>query len=81
MAIVSVVFIITILALVSIVFGNPEAPIAKWLDRNGGRLIGAEILIFVAVSVAALVVDRRQTLRNQQQATPLAPDVRSSDSP
>lgn len=67
MAAVSVVFIVTILGLVSTLYGNPEAPVTKWLDENGGRLIGAEILAFVVVSAAALVVDRRQALREYKQ--------------
>jgi cell division protein FtsW (lipid II flippase) len=69
-AVISAVFIITILALVSGLYGNPEAPVTKWLDLYGGRLIGAEILVFVMISVAALVTDRRQTLRERNQSSP-----------
>lgn len=36
-------FIVTILALVATLFGNPRAPINRFLDRYGGWLIGVEV--------------------------------------
>ncbi|MBI3863130.1 MAG: hypothetical protein HY290_14665 [Planctomycetia bacterium] len=62
----SVLFIITILALVASVFGDARAPLAQWLDRNFGRLLAAEVIAVLVTGFLALLVDRRQTLRSQK---------------
>ena len=56
-------FIITILALVASVFGDPHAPLAKLFDRYAGRLIAIEVAATLVIGFLALAVDRRQTLR------------------
>jgi hypothetical protein len=58
----SSLFIVTILALVAVLFGDPRAPVALWLDRCASWLLGAEVAGILSAGLAALVVDRRQTL-------------------
>ena len=58
------VFIITILALVATVFGDPSAPIARFLNEYGGSLIGIEVVVILMLGFIAMAVDRRQILRN-----------------
>ena len=72
----TVVFILTILSLIATLFGNPEAPVAKWLDANGNRLLFVEFVIVVVLSLLAMVVDRRRTLRGIDE-----PPVTDSDPP
>ncbi len=57
----STIFIITILAMVAVIFSDPDAPIVQFLDRHGGRLILAEVVVTLIVGLLALIVDRFQT--------------------
>jgi hypothetical protein len=58
-------FVVTILALVAVLFGDPRAPIALLLDRCASWLLGVEVAGILTAGLAALVVDRRQTLAAQ----------------
>jgi hypothetical protein len=64
----SVLFIITILALVASVFGDPRAPLARVLDQYAGRLIGGEVAAILLTGFLALFIDRRQTLRSRNDS-------------
>lgn len=57
------IFILTILAMVAALFGDPRAPVAKFLNAHAGRLIGAEVVVTLVVGLCALVVDRLQSRR------------------
>jgi len=57
------VFIVSILAMIASVFGNPEAPISKWLDRHVGTILAVEFFATIGLSVLAMFVDRIRTLR------------------
>jgi hypothetical protein len=60
------VFIVTIFAMVAVPFGNPDAPPARFLDENAGKLIAYEVAAILVLGLAALFLDRRQSLRNKQ---------------
>lgn len=75
-ALLSVVFVVTILALVAAMLGDPAAPVNRFLDRHGGLLIGGEVVAILFTGLLALVLDRRQTLRalrDQPSAANAAP--------
>ena len=57
------VFVVTILAMLAAPFGDPEAPVAGWLDRYAGRLILVEVALILVLGFLALLVDRRRTVR------------------
>ena len=59
----TVVFILTILALIACLFGNPDAPVAQWLDANGNTLLLTEFVAVIALSILAMFIDRMRTLR------------------
>lgn len=65
-------FIITILAFLASVFGDPRAPLARLLEQYGGRVIGGEVAAILISGFLALFVDRRQTLRSRKDS-PKAP--------
>jgi hypothetical protein len=67
-AMASVLFIVTILALVAGVFGDSRAPLAVLLDRYAGRLIVGEVAAILVSGFLAMLVDRRQTLRSQKDS-------------
>ena len=69
------VFVITILSLIAIVFSDPRAPIAQWLDKNGNRLLIVEFVVVIILSFIAMAVDRIQTLKQMKQR-----DLNATDS-
>jgi hypothetical protein len=71
----SVLFIITILALVAGVFGDQRAPLAQLLDRYAGRILAGEVAAILITGFLAMFVDRRQTNRSQKSSKPSPQDV------
>ncbi|MCA9069522.1 MAG: hypothetical protein KDA84_11390 [Planctomycetaceae bacterium] len=51
--------------MVAALFGDPQAPIAKFLNAHAGRLIGAEVVVTMITGLGALVVDRMQSRREE----------------
>ncbi len=64
-AIVATAFVITILAMVSMTLGDPNAPVNLWFDKYGGTLMLVEVIGIVFFGLAAMTADRRETLREQ----------------
>jgi hypothetical protein len=54
-------FVITIFALIAVLFGDPTAPVAKLLDRIGMQLILGEMFAILIFGTLAMTVDRRST--------------------
>lgn len=65
---VTVVFIMTVLALIASLFGNPDAPVSQWLDVWGNRLLLWEFVAVLVVSLLAMTIDRVRTLRGLDEA-------------
>ena len=59
---VTAVFILTILALIASVFGDPDAPVSIWLDAHGNALLFWEFIAVVAMSLLAMTIDRVRML-------------------
>lgn len=66
------VFILTILAMIASVFGNPDAPVTKWLDRNVSTILTIEFVAVITLSVLAMLTDRIRTIRSASAPTPSA---------
>lgn len=60
------VFILTVMALIASVFGDPDAPAAQWLDQNGNELLMWEFIVVMALAVLAMAGDRRRLLQSQR---------------
>ncbi|MFN0054270.1 MAG: hypothetical protein ACKV0T_19005 [Planctomycetales bacterium] len=58
-------FIVTILALLAALFGDPEAPLARLFDRYAGWMLAGEVVGILVVGFLALMVDRRQSRRRE----------------
>ena len=69
------VFVVTIFALIAILFGDPAAPVAKFLDRYGMQLIVGEMVAILVTGALAMTIDRWQASR------PSTPDCRDSGTP
>ena len=57
------IFIVTILSLIAVLFGEKKAPMAQWLDRHGNQLLIVELISILLLAIVAMTVDRIQTLR------------------
>lgn len=66
-AVFGVAFVITIFALVARMFGNPRAPINRFLDEYGMHLILTEVIGILLSGLLAMVVDRLQTLARTEE--------------
>jgi len=66
----SVVFIVTILALVAGVFGDQRAPLAQLFDRYAGRILAGEVAAILITGFLAMFVDRRESIRTQKSSKP-----------
>ncbi len=71
------IFAITVLALIAVVFSDPRAPVAKFLDRHGDSLLLAEFVVVIVLSLLAMTFDRLQTLRDQKSHAEGAADGKS----
>lgn len=58
-------FCVTILAYLASGLGNPAAPLNRFFTRYGFLLVCIETVIIVVTGIAALAVDRRQTLHDR----------------
>ena len=64
-AVVATAFVITILAMISMMLGEPTAPVNLWFEKHGGTLMLVEVIGIVVFGLAAMTADRRETLREQ----------------
>ncbi len=67
----SVLFIMTILAMVASVFGDQSAPAAKQFNRHVGKIIAFEVGATLLLGFAAMTQDRRQTLAEREKNQPV----------
>ena len=72
-AAITTAFVITILAMVSMMLGEPTAPVNLWFEKHGGTLMLVEVIGIVLFGLAAMTADRRESLR--EPARPKSPDV------
>ena len=69
-ALVATVFVITILAMVAMLLGDPFSPANVWFNQHGATLLMLEVVAIVMLGVAAMTADRRESLRSQPAAAP-----------
>ncbi|MHC4875728.1 MAG: hypothetical protein ACYTGL_04470 [Planctomycetota bacterium] len=63
----SAAFLLTVLSMVAAMMGSGEAPLAKFINRNGVRMIAVEVVLIIVFGILAMAADRRRTLLNQQR--------------
>jgi hypothetical protein len=69
-ALAATVFIITILALVATLIGDPAAPINDWFNRNGTTLLIVEVVSIIVFGLAAMTADRQESKHAKPAAEP-----------
>ncbi|MBI1311317.1 hypothetical protein GC176_08415 [bacterium] len=60
----SAAFLVTVLSMVVAMLSPSESPLAKFINRNGVRMIAVEVVLIITVGILAMATDRRQTLQN-----------------
>lgn len=64
-------FVITMFAFIATLLGDPMAarsPAQEFLDRHVVKLFVVEVVAIVGLSLAAMALDRRQTLRHRSES-------------
>jgi hypothetical protein len=74
-------FVITILAMVAMLLGDPLSPANVWFNRHGATLLMLEVVAIVILGFAAMGVDRRESLRSRPTSDPAETDVEKGESP
>ncbi|WP_437227574.1 hypothetical protein SH661x_000444 [Planctomicrobium sp. SH661] len=77
------IFCITVLMTIAAAFGDSQAPVTRWLNRNATGLLLWETAALVLTAVLAMGIDRVRTLRRlrKEQGAMLSAPADSSPSP
>ena len=73
---VTAVFIVTVLSLIAVLFGDQRAPLARWLNDYGNTLLLVEFAVVLMLSFLAMAWDRWQILKAAKDV-PTTPESRS----
>ena len=63
------IFIITVMSLIAVVFSDQRAPVAKFLNEYGTRLLVVEFVAVMGLSFLAMTIDRIRTLRELRNSS------------
>ena len=63
------IFIITVMSLIAVVFSDQRAPVAKFLNEYGTRLLVVELGAVIGLSFLAMTIDRIRTLRELRNSS------------
>ena len=63
------IFIVTIMSLIAVVFSDQRAPMARFLNKHGTRLLVIEFTAVMGLSFLAMTVDRIRTLRELRNSS------------
>jgi hypothetical protein len=63
------VFIVTVMSLIAVVFSDQRAPVARFLNAHGTRLLVVEFIVVMGLSFLAMTVDRVRTLRELRKSS------------
>ncbi|MFM8474193.1 MAG: hypothetical protein ACKOEO_00145 [Planctomycetaceae bacterium] len=57
---------ITILAMIAVLFGDDRAPFAQVINRYGNSALVIEFILIIALTLASMTADRIATLRQMR---------------
>ena len=66
-AVATTTFVITILAMVAMLLGDPDAPINVWFNNHGATVMTVEVIAIAVFGFTAMIADSRETAQTQQQ--------------
>ncbi len=73
------VFIVTVMSLIAVVFSDQRAPVARFLNAHGTRLLVVEFIVVIGLSFLAMTVDRVRTLRELRKSSKEKADAEVSE--
>jgi succinate dehydrogenase hydrophobic anchor subunit len=73
-ALVTTIFVITILAMVAMLLGDPDAPVNVWFNRHGATVMTVEVLAIGLFGMSSMIADRNEMLREQKKKQDDKPD-------
>jgi len=62
-AVVAGIFCLTVFMTIAAVFGDPQAPFTRWMNRNATPLLLWETALLVTIGILAMTIDRLRTLQ------------------
>ncbi len=72
------IFIITILAMVAMLVGDPLAPVNVWFNKNGAMVMTVEVIAIGVSGMSAMIADNRETRKEfRERGRGQTPGVRS----
>ena len=66
-AAVTTIFIITILAMVTMLAEDPRSPINVWFNKHGAVVMTVEVVAIGVFGMAAMIADRNETVKKSTQ--------------
>lgn len=66
-AAITTIFIITVLAMVAMLVGKPDAPVNVWFNAHGAMVLTAQVIGIGVAGMSAMIADRRETLRERRE--------------
>ena len=57
------------MSLIAVVFSDQRAPLAKFLNQHGAKLLAVEFVAVMGLSFLAMTVDRIRTLRELRNSS------------
>lgn len=63
------VFVVTVMSLIAVVFSDQRAPVARFLNEHGTKLLIVEFVAVIGLSLLAMTVDRIRTLRELRNSS------------
>ena len=74
----SAVFIITIFAMVAVMFGDPRAPLAQLLNEYSGKLLVVEVAAILITGWLGMTIDHHRS--RQHRPSDVEPDQAETNS-
>ena len=71
-AVVGGVFCMTIFVSIAVMFGDNRAPVNQWINTHINSILVYEAAILIAISLAAMTIDRLRTLAAQRRSAEAA---------
>lgn len=72
-------FVITILAMIAVLFGDDRAPFAQVINRYGNVTLVVEFVLIIGLTLASMTADRIATLRQLRSGNSFGASSNSDD--
>ncbi len=66
-AVATTAFVITILAMVAMLLGDPDAPVNVWFNNHGATVMTVEVIAIALFGFSAMVADSREMHQKQHK--------------